>query len=802
MTRRINKVAILGSGVMGSGIACHYANIGVEVLLLDIVPRELNDKEKAAGLTLQDKRVRNRIVNNSLQFALKQKPSPIYHKSFAKRITTGNFDDNMKDIASCDWIIEVVIENLKIKHQVFANVEKYRKPGSLISSNTSGIPINMMLEGRSDDFQAHFCGTHFFNPPRYLKLFEIIPTVKTKPEVVEFLTNYAQTYLGKTAVLCNDTPAFIANRVGVYSIMALFHLVDEMGLTVDEVDKLTGPVLGRPKSATFRTCDVVGLDTLVHVANGLSANVKNDEANHLFTIPDYISKMVENNWLGSKTKQGFYKKVKDENGKSQILSLNLKTLEYAPKQRAKFPTLEMTKPVDDLRKRMKMLMMGMDKAGKFYRAAFYGLFQYVSNRIPEITDDFYKVDDAMNAGFAWQLGPFETWDAVGLEKSVKAMEKAGNKPAQWIYDMLEAGATSFYKIEDGSKKFWDIKTKTYQTIPGSEDLISLETLRASKTVWKNSDTTIIDLGDGVLNLEFHTKMNTIGAGVLQGLHKAVDLAEAEYKALVISNEGEHFSAGANVAMIFMLAIEQEWDELEFAVRSFQQATMRLRYSSIPVVAAPHGMALGGGCEICMHADKVVANAETYMGLVEFGVGVIPGGGGTKEFALRLSDELNDGDVRTNAFTKRFITIGQAQVSTSAYEAFDLGYLRKGIDEVVVSRVEQLKYAKASALMMADKGYTKPLARTDIKILGKEGLGLVYIGADSFTVGGYMSEHDKLIAEKLGYVLTGGEISQALTEVSEQYLLDLERKAFVELCMQKKTLQRMESLLKKGKILRN
>jgi 3-hydroxyacyl-CoA dehydrogenase len=800
MIRRINKVAVLGSGVMGSGIACHFANIGLDVLLLDIVPREPNDAEKSKVLTLKDKVVRNRIVNDSLTAALKSKPSPIYKQSFAKRITTGNMEDDLQKIKDCDWVIEVVIERLDIKQQVFEKVEQFRKPGSLITSNTSGISVEKMTEGRSEDFQKHFCGTHFFNPPRYLQLFEIIPTSKTLPEVLDFLADYASRYLGKTPVLANDTPAFIANRVGTFSIMELFNNVEQIGLSIPEIDRLTGPVIGRAKSATFRTADIVGLDTLVHVANNIRETT-HDESNDAFKIPAYLQKMLDNKWLGSKAKQGFFKKV-DEGGERKFLSLDFATMDYVEAPRPKFSVFEKTKGIDDLRQRMPILMSDKGKAGEFYRSSFYSLFQFVSNRIPEISDDLYKVDDALNAGFGWKLGPFQTWDAVGVADTVKAMEEAGKKPAQWIYDMLKAGIHSFYTVKEGKKYFYDIPSRSYKEIPGQEALLSLEVLRTSNILWENTDTTIFDLGDGVLNIEFHTKMNTIGQGVLEGLNKALDMAEADYKALVVSNEGEHFSAGANVGMIYMLAIEQEFEELDMAVQWFQKTTMRMRYSSIPVIAAPHGMALGGGCELCMHSDKVVAHAETYMGLVEFGVGLIPGGGGTKEFALRLSDELKEGDIRTNAFLNRYLSIGQAKVSTSAYEAFDLGYLRPGIDEVIVSRAHQLAYAKKAALNLAEKGYTKSVPRTDIKVLGKEALGLVYVGADGFTTANYMSEHDKLIAEKLGMVMAGGEVSEALTEVSEQYLLNLERKAFLELCMQRKTLERIQSLITSGKILRN
>lgn len=791
MNRTIKKVAVLGSGVMGSRIACHFANIGVEVLLLDIVGKD-------AGA---DKKSRNKHVNSELETALKSNPSPIYRKSFAKRITTGNFEDDMQYIASCDWIIEVVIERLDIKKQVFEKVEKYRKPGTLISSNTSGIPIHMMNEGRSEDFQKHFCGTHFFNPPRYLRLLEIIPTQKTDPEIIDFLMHYGELYLGKTTVLCKDTPAFIANRIGVYGIMSLFHTVEKMGLTIDEVDKLTGPVLGRPKSATFRTCDVVGLDTLVHVANGVAQNCPNDEAIDQFKIPGYVSKMVENKWLGSKTEQGFFKKVKGAGGKSEIHSLDLKTLEYKPSQKVKFPTLELTKSIDNLKERMKVLLSGTDKAGEFYRSTFYNLFAYVSNRIPEITEELYKIDSAMNAGFGWELGPFEAWDAVGVADTVKAMEAANIKPARWIYNMLESGATSFYKIENGSRKFYDIASKTYKTIPGTESFILLDTIRPTKTVWKNSGATVTDIGDGILNLEWNTKMNSIGGEVIEGINRAIEIAEKDFRGLVISNEGANFSAGANVGMIFMMAVEQEYDELNFAIKTFQNTMMRVRYSSIPVVVAPHNLALGGACEMSLHSDKVVAHAETYMGLVEFGVGLIPGGGGTKEFAVRLSDELQEGDIELNNFRDRFLTIGQAKVSTSAHEAFDLGYLRKGRDLVVVSRNRLLAEAKANCIELAEEGYTRPAPRKDIRVLGKQALGLAYLGANSMQVGNYISEHDTKISQKLAWVLCGGDLS-APTLVSEQYLLDLEREAFLSLCGERKTLERLQSIITGGKVLRN
>lgn len=801
MNRIIKKVAILGSGVMGSRIACHFANIGCEVVLLDIVPREPNDAETAKGLTLESKQVRNRIVNDSLQFALKSKPSPIYKKSFVNRITTGNFDDDMQLIAECDWIIEVVIERLDIKQQVFENVEKFRKPGTLITSNTSGIPIHMMAEGRSDDFKAHFCGTHFFNPPRYLQLLEIIPTQETSKEVVDFLMDYGARFLGKKTVLCKDTPGFIGNRIGVYSMAKVMELAQDLGLTIEEADSLTGAILERPKTGTFKLGDLVGLDTAYNVTKGLQQNLPNDQMVKALKDSKTLDFLIENKFLGDKTKKGFYYKEKDKEGKTNRFALDLNTLEYRPLNRAKMPVLELTKPIADFRMRLGMLLADQTKAGDLLRKHFASLFAYASLRIPEISDVLYSIDDAIRTGFAWKYGPFENWDFIGVKKGIELAEAEGFEVADWVKEMLANGNDSFYKNENGNRLFYDIASKTYKVVPGTEDLVILDTLRAEKTIFKNSETTLVDLGDGVLNLEFHTKMNTIGGGVLEGINKAIDIAEKEYKGLVISNTGDHFSAGANVGMIFMMAAEQDMDELDFAVRMFQNTMMRVRYSNIPVVVAPHNMALGGGCELSMHADKVVAHAELYMGLVEFGVGLIPGGGGSKEFAKRLSDELKEGDIKINQFRNRFLTIGQAKVSMSAHEAFDLGYLREGTDEIIVSRDHQLKRAKEAVIEMANKGYIAPKREKNITVLGQEALGIVYVGANSMQAGNYISEHDQLISEKLGFVLAGGDLSENTT-VSEQYLLDLERKAFLELCMQRKTLERLESIVKKGKILRN
>jgi 3-hydroxyacyl-CoA dehydrogenase len=800
--RKINKVAILGSGVMGSRIACHFANIGVDVILLDIVPKKATDIEVEKGLSIKDKIVRDRIVNEALNIAIKTNPSPLYKKSDSKKIATGNFEDDLKKIEDCDWTIEVVIENLAIKKSVFDQIEQHRKPGTLITSNTSGIPIHSMLTGRSDDFQKHFCGTHFFNPPRYLKLLEIIPTPKTDQGVIDFLMDYGDKFLGKTAVLCKDTPAFIANRVGVFGIMNLFHTIKELKMTIGEVDKLTGPILGRPKSATFRTCDVVGLDTLIKVAKGVQQNCPEDEANAQFSIPAYISKMEENEWLGSKTNQGFYKKGKDEKGNRTILELNLETLEYSPKSKVKFATLDLAKSEENLVKRMGILLMGKDKAGTFYKQIFSNLFEYVSNRIPEISEELFRIDQGMKAGFGWKLGPFETWDAIGLKNGIGLIQKKGNKVAGWISDMVANGNESFYKVAKGVRMYYDIHSKSYKPIPGTEEFIHLENIRETKVVWKNTGTTLFDIGDGVLNLEFHTKMNTMGSEVLQGINKAIDIAENEgWNGLVIANQGDNFSAGANLGMVFMLAIEQEYDELDFAIRYFQKTMMRVRYSNIPVVIAPHALALGGGCEIALHADKVVAAAETYTGLVEVGAGVIPGGGGTKEFALRLSDETFDGDIELPSLRDKFLTIGMAKVSTSAAEAFDLGFYKKGRDKYVVNQERQIGEAKTTVLNMANAGYTRPLERKDIRVLGRQGLGMVYAGAHTMFSGKYISEHDKLISEKLGYVLCGGDLSSK-SKVSEQYLLNLEREAFLSLLGEKKTLERIQNILTTGKPLRN
>ncbi|MDV3307231.1 MAG: 3-hydroxyacyl-CoA dehydrogenase/enoyl-CoA hydratase family protein [Cyclobacteriaceae bacterium] len=797
MNRSIRKVAVLGSGVMGSAIACHFANIGCKVLLLDMVPRELNDEERAKGLTLDNKQVRNRIVNQSLERAIRANPAPLYDKAFASRILTGNFDDDMPLIAKCDWVLEAVVENLEIKKKIFAQVEQHRTPGTLVSSNTSGIPISSMLDGRSEDFRKHFCGTHFFNPPRYLKLLEIIPTPYTAPEVVNFLMRYGDLFLGKTTVLCKDTPAFIANRIGVFGIMKVIHTMEKLGLTIDDVDKLTGPVIGRPKSATFRTSDIVGLDTMIKVANNLHAGLPDDEARDVFRPTEAILKMEANQWLGDKTGQGFYKKTKNTKGQTEILTLDLSSFEYKPKAKSSFATLEATKPIADVRKRFKVLLEGKDKAGAFYRETFYALFSYVSHRIPEIADELYKIDDAVCAGFGWEVGPFETWDAVGLKESLTAME--GYAVAPWVREMVAAGHTSFYKVEDGRRQYYDIATRSYKDIPGREAFVILEDLK-NRIIWRNAESAITHLGDGVLNFSWHSKGSTLTSPVIEGLNRAIDMAEKEYVGLVIGHQQADFSLGANLGLVFMFAIEQDYDELEFMVRQFQRTVMRARYSSVPVVVCPKGRTLGGGCEITLHADRVQAAAETYIGLVEIGVGLIPAGGGTKEMTKRVSDAFEEGDVELNALQNAFMTIATAKVSLSAAEARRMKILRES-DRISVNVDRQLADAKAAVLDMAAAGYTMPIQANDIKVQGRAGLALFLAGIHGMREGNYITDHDAKIAGKIAHVMCGGDLTSP-QQVSEQYLLDLEREAFVSLCGERKTLERIQAVITGGKPLRN
>ncbi len=771
---------------MGSRIACHFANIGVQVLLLDLPAKENNDK--------------NAIVKNALEKALKSKPSPIYHQNVTQRIQIGNYDDDFAKIQEADWVIEAIVENLDIKRQLFEQVEKYRKKGTLITTNTSGIPIRLLAEGRSEDFRQHFCGTHFFNPPRYLPLLEIIPHKETKQEVIDFLMYYGDLYLGKQTVLCKDTPAFIANRIGIFAIMHLFHLLPKYGLNVAEVDQLTGTLIGHPKSATFRTADLVGLDTAVKVAQGIYQSCPDDEQRAIYQIPDYIQYMVDHQLWGDKTGKGFYKKEK-QNGKSIIYMFDFDKKTYVERPKVRSALLEQLKNIDDVAQRLYQIARADEPYAKFLQESFWGLFAYVSHRIPEIADELYKIDDALRAGFGWKLGPFEKWDAIGVAYAVEQMKKHGYQPAAWVETMLEKGYETFYTVKNGQRYYYDLRKEDYERIPGQNHYIILNNLRSTNVVWKNSGTTLLDIGDGVLCLEFHTKMNTLGAEVIEGINKAIDIAEASWEGLVIGNQGEHFSAGANLMMIFMMAAEQEFDELEFAVRTFQNTMMRVRYCAVPVVVATHGYTFGGGCELSMHADAVQAAAETYMGLVEVGAGLIPAGGGTKEMTLRFSDSLMKGDVETNRFREYFLTIAQAKVSTSALEAYDYGYLRKGIDNITINKQRLIADAKRRVLQLVSLGYTPPTPRNDIHVMGRAGLGIVEAGAEAMRFAGYATEYEAKIARKLGWVMCGGDLS-AESKVSEQYLLDLEREAFLSLCGEPKTLERMQHLLQTGKPLRN
>jgi 3-hydroxyacyl-CoA dehydrogenase len=711
---------------------------------------------------------------------IKSKPSPLYLSEFKENIQVGTLEDDLSLIKDADWIIEAVIERLDIKLDLFARVDELRQLGSLITSNTSGLPIRAMIAERSDDFKKHFCGTHFFNPPRYLPLLEIIPSPDTAPEVIDFLMHYGDLHVGKTTVLAKDTPAFIANRVGIYSIMVIFHLMNEMGLTVTQVDKLTGPVIGHPKSATFRTCDVVGIDTLVKVASDMHEHCPEDEQREIFQIPDYVNQ-------------------KGEQG-TTILALNLQSLEYEPREKVSFATLEATKSIDPLKERLPVLLQGQDNAADFYRQFFYKLFAYVSFRVPEIADRLHQIDDAIKAGFGWEIGPFEQWDLHGVKSTVDSMSKAGIEVAPWVRDMLASGQETFYSSKGGKLYCFDQNAKDQVEVPGKDGIIILDNFREENKVWGNAGATLLDIGDGILNLEFHSKMNSMGAEVVEGINHAIKEAEENFSGLVIGNEGANFSAGANLAMMYMWAAEQEFDELDLAIRTFQNTMMRARYSSIPVVIAPHGLTLGGGCELALHGDHVQAAAETYMGLVEVGVGLIPAGGGTKEMVARAADAYYEGDPQIPNLQNYFLAIATAKVSTSAHEAFENMVLLKGRDGISINRSRLITDAKRAALELAKAGYEQPLPKM-IKVLGRAAIGAFYTGANAFKKARYISEHDEKISKKLAFVMGGGDLSRP-TEVSEQYLLDLEREAFLSLLGEQKTLERIQSVLTTGKPLRN
>ena len=800
MKYRLKKVAVLGSGVMGSGIACHLANIGLEVLMLDIIPRDLK------GDKLKDPTLRNSIVNSALQNSIRSKPAPLYHKSFASRISTGNFEDDFEKISDADWIIEVVVERLDIKQQIFEKVDNNRKNNSLVTSNTSSIPMHLLSKGRSDNFKAHFCGTHFFNPPRYLRLLEVIPTSDTLESVINFFMEFGKVNLGKETVLCKDTPAFIGNRIGVMSATEMTILTKKYSFTVEEVDVLTGSLIGRPPTATFRLQDLVGLDTGDNVSRFVMDNVENDTyINKIKKLPEskFMRFLLDNKFLGNKSGKGFYEKTKkkDANGKTIINVLNLETLEYKPAVKPRLEIIKTAKGMELLDKRLQFLVDGESKEHQFFKDYFGALFAYSAARIPEISDQYFPLDDAMRTGYVWEYGPFEYWDLIGFEKGVALVEALGESLPKWVHDLKASGAQSFYKYENGKKHYFNIQTKKFEVLPGKDAFIILDSYRAQKSIIKNSECTVHDIGDGVLCLEFTSKSNSIGEGIGRGIDEAIRLAEeGDWKGIVIGNNAKQFSVGANLMNVGMMAMQKQFDPLDKMVDDFQQINMRIRTSKIPVVVATQGYVFGGGCEIAMHCDAGVYAAESYIGLVEVGVGLLPGGGGTKEFAVRASDDFFEGDVQSPTLVNYFKTIATAAVSTSAYQAFDLNYLKEGRDIVSVNTPMNIGKAKDKVLLLA-KNYIAPSVREDIEVLGRGGMSVLYSAINEFRLGEYMSDYDVEIARKIAYVICGGDLTSS-QKVSEQYLLDIERENFMSLLGNQKTLDRIQYLLMNNKPLRN
>ncbi|MBK6749328.1 MAG: 3-hydroxyacyl-CoA dehydrogenase/enoyl-CoA hydratase family protein [Pyrinomonadaceae bacterium] len=799
----ITKAAVLGAGTMGAGIAAHLSNAGIPTLLLDIAPNELNEAEAAKGLTLESPQVRNRIVNSLFDAAKKLKPAPFMLGDNAKLITTGNFTDDLVKLKDCDFVIEAVVENLDIKHKLFAQVDANRKPGAVIASNTSGIPIDSIAEPFSDDFKAHFVGIHFFNPPRYMKLVEVIPGSKTSGEIACAVSGFLDQRLGKGVVPAKDRPNFIANRIGVFGMMATIHEMIAGGWTPTEVDQMTGKAIGHASSATFRTSDLVGLDVTAHVTNNLYPAVPEDEDRDVFVLPELIQTLLDKKLLGDKTGGGFFKKSKDADGKRVILELDLNTFEYKPQVKTKFPSLDAAKAIDDKAKRVKTLVWGDDRVGEFLWKTTSRVSRYAANRIPEIADTIVEIDNAIKWGFGWEIGVFEAWDAIGVTESVERMRNEGQAIPANVEKMLASGATSFYKNEGGEHSYYDLVAGEYKPMPARPGVLILKDIKERSGVIKsNPGASLIDIGDGVACLEFHSKMNSIGGDTVGMMNFAIDEVEKNFTGLVVGNQGGNFSAGANIMMLLLAAQEEEWDDINMMVRALQNAVMRLRYSAKPVVTAPYGLTLGGGCEIAMHGDKVRAAGETYIGLVEVGVGVIPAGCGTKEMTMRAMDTAAKApDADPLAFLKKtFETVGMGKVATSAQEGRSFGFLRDG-DAISMNGDRLIQDAKQEVLNLASAGYVQPVERTDITVLGESLEAALKLALHMMKQGGFISDHDQLIGQKLAHVMAGGTINHK-TQVSERYLLDLEREAFVSLCGERKTQERIAAMLKTGKPLRN
>ena len=799
----IGKAAVLGAGTMGAGIAAHLANAGIPVFLLDIAPRELTPEEQAKGLDLDSPKVKNRLVNSLFEAAKKLKPAPFMLKENAALITTGNFTDDIGKLKDCDLVIEAVVENLEIKHKLFAEVEKNRKPGAVIASNTSGIPIESIAEPFSDDFKAHFLGVHFFNPPRYMKLVEIIPGKQTDGVLACKLAGFLDRRLGKGVVPAKDRPNFIANRIGVFGMMATIHEMIAMGFTPTEVDQMTGKAIGHASSATFRTSDLVGLDVTAHVTNNLYPAVPEDEDRDVFKLPELIQTLLDKNILGDKTKGGFFKKSTNAEGKREILELDLATFEYKPQTKTKFPSIDAAKAIEDTAKRVKKLVWGDDRVGQFLWKTTSRVSRYAANRIPEIADTIVEIDNAIKWGFGWEIGVFEAWDAIGLKESVERMRAEGQAVPASVDKMLASGAETFYKNEAGNRSFYDLVKGEYRAMPDRDGVLLLKSVRERTGVIKsNAGASLLDIGDGVACLEFHSKMNSIGGDTVAMMNFAFDEVEKNFKGLVIGNQGGNFSAGANIMMLLLAAQEEEWDDINLMVRALQNAVMRIRYSSKPVVTAPYGLALGGGCEIAMHGNKVRAAGETYIGLVEVGVGLIPAGGGTKELTMRAMDKAKaTPDADPLAFLKKtFEMIGTGKVATSAQEAQSWGIFRDS-DAISMNGDRLIADAKQEVLNLDAAGFVAPVQRQDILVLGESAQAAMKLALHMMRQGNFISDHDQLIGKKLAKIMSGGDMNHQ-AYVSEQYLLDLEREAFLSLCGERKTQERIAGMLKTGKPLRN